>query len=348
MIRYPAKKICVIRTSAIGDVVNALTLVNGLRHGYPQAQITWITQNIPGQVLKEQRSIDELITFKRKMSMSQWGSFLKSLRATDYDILLVPQVSVKASIIASVIRSPIKIGYDFRRAREMSWLVTNRRIPAKKPGHVVDQYLEFVDYLGISCTQPEWGITFSDDELDWRDHWIRQFKNPILALVPASSTIEKDWPVENYVKLIDIVCAQHALAPVIVGGPGRRERELAESILARCQIKPVLALEKPVRHTLLQLSCARVVVAPDTGPLHMAVALNVPTVGLYGFSNPNRCGPYHFRELIIDKFNPVTGPALPITRKTMPDRMKLITPEEVLSRIKRALSLSYEPFYPLK
>jgi len=348
MPRFPANEICIIRTSALGDVVNALAIANGLRKGYPSAKITWITQQVPGELIANHPSIDRIITFRRNMSLSQWFSFLKTLHRERFDLLLVPQVSVKASLLAAAIRSPIKIGYDIARARELSWLITNKRLPRHKPAHVLDQFLEFLFYLEIPLPEPMWNIQFSGSELEWRKTWFSQFKHQVAVFVPASSKTEKDWSIEGYARVIDRVAKETKLECAIVGGPGKREKKIAEEILARTESSPVLALEKPIRNTLLQLSGARVVIAPDTGPLHMAVALGVPVIGLYGFSNPNRCGPYRFRELLIDKFNDPDKIPEPITRKTKLDRMNKINADEVFEKILLALKIPWKPDYPLK
>ena len=85
---------------------------------------------------------------------------------------------------------------------------------------------------------------------------------------------------------------------------------------------------------ILQLSGSSMVISPDTGPLHIAVALNVPTVSLYGYSDPRRCGPYKkYRELLIDKYTDPGEENAPITRRTRSNRMHLITPEEVIEKI---------------
>ncbi|MCD4655497.1 glycosyltransferase family 9 protein [bacterium] len=348
MPRFSADKICVIRTSAIGDVVNALAMVNGLRRGYPDAHISWITQQIPGKLIQNHPSINRLITFNRRMSLGKWLNFLCEIHREKYDLLLVPQVSAKASILASAIRAPIKIGYDFARARELSWMATNRRIPRHKPGHILDQFIEFLTYLGIDYPVPIWGFYFTSAELAWRDEWYSQFRKPVAVIIPASSKPEKDWDVAEYAKVIDKIVQKTGLQVAIVGGPGKREKKMAEAILSHAESSPVLALEKPVRNTLLQLSGARIVIAPDTGPLHMAVALGVPTIGLYGYSNPNRCGPYHFRELVIDKFNDSDKNPEVITRKTKSGRMATITANEVFEKVIQALNMPWEPDYPLK
>ena len=137
---------------------------------------------------------------------------------------------------------------------------------------------------------------------------------------------------------MDMVDNQLDLQPMIVGGPSSWERELADRILGLCRSTPVVALEKPVRHTLLQLAGSSVVVAPDTGPMHMAVAMNVPTVSLYGYSDPRRCGPYaRFQDLLIDKYNLPGEQIGKVTRETKKGRTGLITPEEVFGKIECAL-----------
>jgi heptosyltransferase I len=156
--------------------------------------------------------------------------------------------------------------------------------------------------------------------------------------VVASSNPNKDWHAEGYARVMDEVDRRLNLQPMMVGGPSERENHLTDQILGFCRCKPLVALEKPIRHTLLQLAGSRVVVAPDTGPMHMAVALNVPTIALYGYSDPRRCGPYYrFQDLLINKYHLTGEKKGRITRKTKKDRMRQITPEEIISKIEYAL-----------
>lgn len=338
MPRIEADRICLLRTSAIGDIVHAMVLAAGLRSGYPGAHITWVTQDIPGSLVAGNPSIDRLITFKRCMTWRGWLQFRRRLKEDRYDLLIVPQVSAKAGILAWWIRSKIKLGFDLKRARELSWLVTNRKIPHQEPGHVLDQFMEFLDYLEIGHGRPEWNFHITDTEIEWRNGWRAQFTRPLCALVPASSNPEKDWKVERFAELADRVSAELNLQPVIVCGPGGRETAMAQAIQNLTHCKPPVASEKPLRNTLLQLSSARIVVAPDTGPLHLAVASGIPVVGLYGYSNPRRCGPYFFRDLVIDRFNDDPEQPEPITHRTKPGRMDSITVAEVMERIYLELS----------
>ncbi|HPQ39030.1 MAG TPA: glycosyltransferase family 9 protein [bacterium] len=322
--------------------MNALALVNGLRKGYPDAEITWITQVIPRELIGNHPSVSRFITYDRRMTLPQWRGFLKSLRSESYDLLLVPQVSAKASLISLAVRAPVKIGFNIARTRELNWLVTNRKIPARPAAHVLDQYMEFLDYLEIPMERPVWNITFTTAEQEWRDRWAARFDRPLVAFVPASSRPEKDWLPEHYATVIDRVETELECQPVIIGGPGRRESELTRRICSLTRCDPDVALEKPIRRTLLQISSVRTLVAPDTGPLHMAVALNIPTVGLYGYSNPDRCGPYYYRDLLVDAYHEPGAQRRPIRRKTKPGRMNTITPDQVFDRIRLALE-QYEP-----
>lgn len=343
MPKIPAKTICLIRTSALGDTVHALAFVNGLRKGYPDAQLTWILQDLPHDMVKHQKAVDRFIPYNRNMDRRSWLNLLLRLRsATAFDLTIVPQVSAKASLLALFVRSKIKLGFDFKRSREGHWLAVNRHIPPRPPGHAQDLYFEFLEYLGIDDYPVEWNFTFTEEERAWQRAFFKNLNRPAIGFVIASSNPEKDWPVEHYAKAAESAAREWGLQPLLIGGPSRLEQERAETIVRLCAAPCVPALEKPIRRTLLQIDGCRILVSPDTGPLHMAVALDVPTVGLYGYSDPRRCGPYRkFTDLLINHYPDPGEEAAPITRKTKPGRMVRITPEAVLKKI--ALGLETYP-----
>ncbi|MFO7838233.1 MAG: glycosyltransferase family 9 protein [Desulfosalsimonadaceae bacterium] len=338
MPRIAAEKICLIRTSAIGDTVHALALVNALRQGYPDAHLTWVLQHLPYEMVKHQPGIDQFITFDRKGGLKNWRSLAGRLRKKNFDLLLAPQASAKVSLITFLARAKVKVGFDWQRSRELLWLACNRHIPASPMRHVQDQFFEFADYLGIKDYSAFWGFRFTEAERCWQRSFFAAAGRPAAGFVIASAHPEKDWPPAFYARAMDAADKDLALQPVIIGGPSLKERRIADQILSMCRCRPITALEKPIRNTMLQLDGCRLVVAPDTGPLHIAVALGVPTIGLYGHSNPRRCGPYRFRDLLIDRYNEDELPHAPITRRTKPGRMKRIPPEEVVEKMAAALS----------
>jgi heptosyltransferase I len=338
MPNIPAKKICLIRLSALGDAVHALALANGLRQGYPDSHLTWIIQTLPYELVKYQPCIDQFIIVDKKGGFGFWKNLSRQLKKDRFDLAIIPQVSFRSSFITALIQSDIKLGFDFNRSRELSWAFTNRHIQPRKPGHVQDQFFEFLDYLGISDYKKEWNFVFTQEELNWQKEFFARIQRPVVSFVAATSDPEKDWNAPGYAAVMDYVDLKLGFQPLIVGGPSKREHEIAGQILEKCICKPVVALEKPVRKTLLQLAGSAMVVSPDTGPLHAAVALNVPTVGLYGPSDPRRCGPYEkYKDLLIDKYkNPGEENNL-ITRKLRKGRMLSITPEEVMEKIRFGL-----------
>jgi heptosyltransferase I len=328
------KKICLIRISALGDTVHALALVNGLKKGFPNAHLTWILQPLPHEMVKNQPEIDRFIVFRRNGGITGWRELNHQLKNERFDIAVIPQVSFRSGFISALVRADIKVGFDFRRSRELSWIFTNRHIPPRKPGHVQDQFFEFLDYLGVPDYKKEWNFFFTPEEKKWQQDFFSGLGRPVISFVIASSHPGKDWSPANYARVMDHVDSALNFQPMIVGGPSRHEHELAGEITRQCNSTPVVALEKPIRRSLLQLSGSTLVVSPDTGPLHAAVALGTPTVGLYGFSDPRRCGPYErYSDLLIDKYNDPGKEDAPIRRKTKKGRMEQITPEEVIEKI---------------
>jgi len=332
------KSICLIRTSAIGDTVHALGLMNILRQGFPQAHLTWVLQTLPYQMVRYQPGIDRFITFERKSGLQDWISLAGHIRKQVFDLVIAPQASAKVSFLTFLCRAKLKLGFDWKRSREMHWLATNLHIPPRPMQHVQDQFLEFAHFLGLEETFPSWDFTFTGQEVDWQKDFFSQIARPAIGLVIASAHPHKDWSAAGYARIVDFIDQKLHMAPLLIGGPSSREQQTAEDIAAKCSKPPVVALEKSIRKTMLQLEGCRLVVAPDTGPLHIAVALNRPTVGLYGYSNPKRCGPYRFQDLLVDMYNIDEPKDTLITRKTKPGRMDLIEPEMVMSKMEYGLS----------
>lgn len=338
MPKIPASKICLIRTSAIGDTVHALGLVNALKKGYPDAHLTWVLQTIPYEMVMHQPGIDQFITFNRNGSIRQWLDLRQRLRKDRYDLAIIPQASSKTSLITFFSRAGIRLGFDFNRSREFHWLVTNRHIAPRPMRHVQQQFFEFAEHLGITDYPVEWNFRFTDEERQWQQSFFWAIDRPVVGFVVASAHPEKDWNPAGYAEVMDHVDRQLDMQPMIIGGPSAGEKRIAEEIADRCRCTPLMALEKPIRRTMLQIDGSRLLVAPDTGPLHIAVALDIPTVGLYGYSDPRRCGPFRkFHDLLIDKFNEPDAPSAPVTRKVKPGRMQRIAAAEVIEKIELGL-----------
>ncbi|MFP4194153.1 MAG: glycosyltransferase family 9 protein [Desulfobacterales bacterium] len=342
MPKFHAEKICLIRTSAIGDTVHALALANGLKYAYPDSHLTWVLQSLPYEMVKYQPAIDRFITFDRKADARGWMELIREVRKQRFDLAVIPQASAKTSLITMFTPAAVKLGFDRSRSRELHGLVTNRKIPYRPMGHVQDQFFEFLEYLGVTDYPIYWDFRFTGEERQWQKSFFESFDRPAIGFVIASAHREKDWHPQYYARTMDYVHFELGFQPLMIGGPSAREKQIADEISSLCRCRPTAALEKPIRHTMLQLEGCRIAISPDTGPLHIAVALGVPTVGLYGYSNPRRCGPYRFRDLLIDHYNDPEEEDAPVTRKTRPGRMEKIPPQEVIEKIEYGLA-AYQP-----
>lgn len=331
------KNICIVRLSAIGDAIHTLPLINGLRRGFPKARLTWVVQPIPHQLVRHQKAVDEFVVFDPRAGLGEWWRLFAELQEKKFDLVLVPQISAKAWIVSKLISSPRRLGFDFSRSRDFHWLMTSHHLPRRARQHVQDEQLEFLEAFGIPPDPVEWDLVVTDEEKIRSREFFSRFGRPVAALVVATSRIEKDWTAEGYARVIESLDRDFGIQPLLVGGPSEKERRIVEAIRSIARVEPAVALDGPLRDTLWKLWGADLVISPDTGPLHAAMALGKPVIGLYGYSDPRRCGPYRrCGDLLVNKFADGGDPG-PITRTNRPGRMAAIRPDEVLDKISIAV-----------
>jgi len=159
-----------------------------------------------------------------------------------------------------------------------------------------------------------------------------------VGFVVATSRPAKNWAPERYAALATRLAASAGARCVLLGGATPLERAAADAILAATKAVPIDALGHGLRTTLALLEACDAVVSPDTGPFHIAVAMDVPAVGLYGYTNPKRFGPYRrFADLLVDAFGD-PGEDYPASAHYRPGRMVRIAVETVEERVRLALA----------
>ena len=326
-------RVCVVMMSALGDAVHTLPVINAIKRQHARAHITWVLQRASAELVAGHRSVDEIALFDRHRGLGAFLDIRRQLRARTFDLVLALQVYLKAGLVTGLTRSPVKLGFDRARARDLNWLFTTHRVPAHPIQHVQDQYFEFLRFLGITIHPVEWDLGPWPHEREWQQRFFSQFSRPIAALVIATSKREKDWLPERWAQLCDVLSDGYGLQPVLVGGQSERERRAEREILARTRTRPHSALGSGLRALVGILDRAAVVISPDTGPLHMAVALDTPVISLIGFTDPRRTGPYRaFQDLVVDAYN-VPGENPPVTMQTRPGRMARIRVEDVIKKL---------------
>jgi heptosyltransferase I len=338
----PPRSILIVMLSALGDAVHVLPVVNALRRTWPATRITWVIQPVPHALVRNHPGVDEFIVFQRRHGAATWRSYGELARVFDgrqFDLLLALQVYLKAGLIAAQVPARIKLGFDRARARDLNWLFTTHRIPPRPVGHVQDQYFEFLAAIGVDPEPVSWGLDLSDEERAAQHAFFAQLDRPACAFVVGTSKPAKNWEPENYARVIDHVEAECGLRALLVGGPSAIERDAAARIAGLVKHKPIVALGTDVRRLVWLLDGSALLVSPDTGPLHIARALDVPVVGLYGYTNPKRYGPYRkYGELVVDGYAQHPGEEYPCSMEHRLGGMRRVGVGDVIERVELALT----------
>ena len=338
-------RLCVVMLSALGDVVHALPVVTAIKRYAPASRLTWILQPGPAELVRGHRAIDEIVVFERRRGWRGFADLRRTLAARPFDLVLDLQPYFKAGLITWMTRAPVKLGLDYARTRDLNWLFTTHGIPARPLGHIQDQFLEFLDAIGVPRGEPEWGLAPTPDERAAARAVVAEAEGPLVGFVVATSKQAKNWPPERYAEVATRVAAERGARCVLLGDTSPIERAAAAAILERTGAAPIDALGRGLRVTLGLFDACDVVVSPDTGPFHICVAMNVPAVGLYGYTNPKRVGPYRrFGELVVDAYGD-PGEDYSPAAGYRPGRMDRITTAQVLERIGTALA-RYSPGAP--
>lgn len=327
------ERICIVMMSAVGDAVHVLPVINAIKRARPASHITWVLQPGPATLVRGHRSVDDIVLFDRTKGVNAFREVISELRSRRFDVLIDLQVYFKAGIITALSGVPRRLGFDRARARDANWLFTTERIAPHPVQHVQDQYFEFLAELGVDPEPVEWDIGPWEHERAWQREFMSRFDRPIASIVVGTSKPAKDWLPDRWARVCDTLSAEYGIQPVLVGGASDRERASAAEITRLSSAAPFNALGSGLRNLVSILDASDLVIAPDTGPLHISVAVRTPVIALMGYTDPRRTGPYRrYHDLIVDAYHD-PGEQGPVTMKTKEDRMGRITVENVAAKV---------------
>ncbi|MBA3581028.1 MAG: glycosyltransferase family 9 protein [Gammaproteobacteria bacterium] len=337
--------ICILRLSAIGDITHMLPLLRTLQHQWPHCQITWVIGALEHQLIGDIADV-EFIVVHKKRTLREYFRLRQLLRQRHFDVLLHMQASWRANIFSLAINAASRIGFDKTRARNSQWLFSNQKISPQAQNHVLDSFLQFAETLGIVNPQLIWDLPIPTDA---STAMRARVQTPYLVINACSSARLRNfrnWSTSGYAAVIDYAYTRYDLRTVLSGGNNAVEKNLADEIYAACTHKPInLVGQTNLKQLAALLQSARVVIAPDTGPLHIANAVGTDVIGLYASSNPARTGPYGQLEYVVnaypaalEKFNQQTIATAPWGQRVRdPDVMNMIKPEEVIKMLDKIL-----------
>ena len=334
------ENICVVRLSAIGDTCHALAVVRRIQDNWPDAKITWIIGKTEAKLLADIPDI-EFIIFDKSKGRQAYKDVRLELGDRSFDIALCMHASMRANFIYPSIRTPIRLGFDRKRAKDFQWLFTNRRIEAAHGVHALEAMMSFASTIGAAPQPIRWDIPLSEDVREFAADF-RSPNKPLVVISPCSSNRSRNfrnWSIANYAMAIKHLISKSCRV-VLTGGPSALEIEygdalsangVADNLIGKTSLKELAAL----------IDAADLVICPDSGPAHMATAFGTPVLGLYATSNPDRTGPFASSELTANRYPDAALKYLgrPVEqlrwgqRVRHPDAMDLISVEDVTGKI---------------
>lgn len=296
---HTPQAICILRLSAIGDVCHAVSTVQAIQRQYPEALITWVIGKVEAQLLKHLPDV-EFIVFDKSKGIKAYKELRNAMKNRQYDILLHMQLAFRANLAAYFIPAKIKLGFEKQRSKELHSLFVNEHITDSKGMHVLEGFRDFARAIGVPDSKPLWNIPLPQEVELWAANQLP--REPFVVISPGASKAERNWLAARYAKVADY-CHNKGFKVVMTGGPSAMERKLGDSILSHTKT-PLIDLigQTNLKQLLAVLKAAQFVIAPDSGPAHMAVTQGTPVIGLYAHSNPQRTGPYLYLDYVADAY----------------------------------------------
>ncbi len=352
------RRILIVRLSALGDVVCTLPALTSLRKGYPDAHIAWLVEDRSGDLLKDHPLLDELIVFPRsrwQQTFSQrvghWRTladcyqFFSGLRSRRFDTAIDFQGNAKSGFLTYVSGARLRVGFDRRNSTEGNFVFINRRVPIANPYIARTQkYLELAHAVGgAPGRMPAVLATWRDESAKAAAFFRRAaLRRPVVVIHPGTSEFGafKRWPPERFGELARRLARHHKASILITWGP--RERTLAAKVAATAGRAATLSMPtRSLRELAELLRRADLFIGADTGPMHIAAAVGVPVVALFGPKDPVLHRPYTQRSRIVR----AGVECSPCTKRTCNDVrcMTAITVDMVLAAARELLKAGKRP-----
>jgi len=345
------ERLLIVRLSAMGDVIHTLPAAQALREAFPNSMIGWVIEErwtellcAPGTPLRGPRSAQRpLVDWVHPVSLTRWRKSLftistaqqiakvwNDVRSSRYDVAVDLQGAIRSAVLARWSGARGVYGAAEPRESPASLWYTRRAIA--RGAHVVEQYLSVAEAVAQrKLTVPR--VEFPHDlaaERRMDQRLAEQGLGDFAILNPGAGWGAKRWPPERY-GCVARALAEDGVRAILNYGPG--EEDLAGEAAAASE-----GTAKPMQCSITELIAltrrARLFVGGDTGPLHLAAALQVPVVAIFGPTDPARNGPYGTRSIVLrNPESPTTH-----TRRSQPDRgLMEITIDSVVGAARRLL-----------
>lgn len=288
-------RILVIKLSSLGDALHALPSVAELKTQLG-AEIHWAVQPAFAPLVRQFACVDAVIEVPRPSNCSAYCRALRELHRQSYDLVLDFQGLLKSAIVARAARAPRRIGPSF--AREGSFLFYHALAGKRnKNRHAIEECLDCLRYLGLQVPEvPRFPLNLPTVDLEALAPI--PMKGPRIAVAPASRWVSKNWPEAHFAEFAKRAVEQHDARLYWIGGGA--DAALTERILHTAGVPGAnLCGRLSLAESLGALSQCEALLTNDSGPMHMAAALGIRCVALFGPTLPHRTGPYGAKHCIL-------------------------------------------------
>ena len=331
------RRILIVRLGSMGDIIHSLPVAVTLKERFPDWEIDWLVERrwrelLDGNpYLSRVVDLDTLQWRKNLLSPKVWNAArttFSALRGARYDYALDLQGAIKSAVSCGLSGAREVLGFEKRLLREPACAFLYTRQVDSEAAHVVDANLALAAALGADTPVIRFPLP-DGDPLCLPPGLIQQ---SFAVFNPGAGWGAKCWPPEYYAKLADLLQQEFSLQVVLNGGPD--EERLARQVKDACRAANPQVYVGNLTGLIALLRRSRLMVGADTGPLHLAAALDIPTVGLFGPTDPARNGPYGSRHRSLRPPNAQTS-----YRHSASDSgaMRQIRPEDVAEAIRELL-----------
>ena len=332
--------ILIIKLSAIGDVIHALPVSYAIKETYPEARLTWAVEPPARELLVDNPYIDDILVFEKKKFKTSlrgfwenFGPLRQKLKVGHFDISLDLQGLGKSAALAYF--SGASRRYGTADMREGSGWISKSVHGPNARGHIVERYLDVARAIGCRVERVMFPVAIAAADQETARQRLVQAGVPegraYAVLAMGANWPNKRWPVRDYAALADWLFERRVI-PVFVGG-GLLDEHLIDDIIRLALVPPMnLVGQTTLKQLAAVIAGASIVIGGDTGPVHLAAGLGVPTVMLMGPTDANRNGPYGQIENAIE----VNRPCRYCWKRACPkglDCLAAIHPPEVEEKI---------------
>lgn len=345
-----AKKIAIIRLSSIGDVLHCTPVARMLKEKIPSCHITWIVGQVSFPMVEFNPFVDEVYVWSREKweklmrqgkLIEAWQmlkKFKQEMAGRGFDIALDIHGLFLSGLITRLTGAPRRIGLGGTKEGNGLFMTEQARA-FPQDIHVIQRYLSILRPLGLTAGNYDMTLCLSAEVREFAARFLAQNGvtegEKIILINPATTWSAKNWPAEYFAETADSLASCAKI--IICGGPG--DAEIAKGVEAKVRVPVINAVGKT---SLLEMAAliekANLLIVGDTGPLHMAVALGVPTVSIFGATDPAKFGPLTRGHVVLRG----TASCIPCHKMNCPRNnmvcMHSIRPEKVINSARRLLA----------